>query len=341
MTIRDHINEQPAVIDRVFRDFPRLLDGLEVQPPDAVWLVGSGTSKNALLAVQPLFERLLNVPVHVEGPIAFMRRAPAGSGRLAIVLSQTGGSTTSVAAVERAQAFGFQTLALTADGASPFGRAARMPLVLPIGPEPVGPKTKGYTASLAGLIVLAHVLAGQPVPVGPDEASVAAIVRASETAARPLALAGLDQVMILAQGRHMGSALEGALKVAEISGIAASAFDTEEALHGRFHALTPSSLALFIVADAMDREMAEVAAVGLEGLGIAARILDLAGQPRSHGLDLGAMPVTDLADCDVLWATLPFQWLAVLLAEARGMRPEDMRYPDMSQRLGIKTGRVP
>jgi len=54
--------------------------------------------------------------------------------------------------------------------------------------------------------------------------------------------------MVMGQGRHYATALEGSLKLSEICGVAAAAFDTEEAFHGRFHGLGGSSLALFVAA---------------------------------------------------------------------------------------------
>lgn len=334
--IRTFILEQPVAVARCFDRFPAALDTMPAAPaPRSVWLVGSGTSKNALFAAAPSFERLLKVPVRVEGPMAFLKAAADGDGSLAVVLSQTGTSTTSIAAVERAQAAGFLTLALTAEGDSRFAAAARNVLVMPIGPEPVGPKTKGYAASIACLLLLAHRLSGSPLPPRPDQARAEAWVAAAERAVAPLISAGPDQVMVLAQGAHQATALEGSLKVAEMSGIAASAFDTEEALHGRFHGLGPRSLALFVAADADEAETAAGACRGLAGLGITARILDLAGAaPAEHRLALAA---PGFGEIDLAFATAPFQWLAVALAEARGMQPEAMRYPDMSQRLDIKT----
>ncbi len=334
--IRDFIREQPAVIERVLARFPQALDTVAAAPaPREIRLIGSGTSKNALFAVAPTFERLLRVRVRVEGPLAFLKSAAPGDDCLAVVLSQTGTSTTSIAALERAQELGFRTLALTAEASSGFAGRARCPLTMPVGPEPVGPKTKGYTASIACLLLLARHLAGSAAGIRFERSRIEPWIAEAERAVAPLASRGIDQVMVLAQDAHEATALEGALKVAEMAGVAAAAFDTEEALHGRFHALSPDSLALFVAADSDAAATAAGACEGLAGLGITGRILDLAGTaPAAWRLDLAAPASGEL---DLALAIVPFQWLATTLAEARGMRPEDMRYPDMSRRLRIKT----
>lgn len=341
MPIRAFIHEQAEAVDRVFRTLPYAVEGLAgLRNPDALWLVGSGTSKNALIGVAPLFERLLSVPVHIEGPIGFRANERARSERgAAIVLSQSGASVTSIEALRTAQERGLATLALTAEADSRFAAAAANLRIMPVGPEPVGPKTKGYTCSLAELIGIAHAMAEKPLPAAPDSAAFVALVGNAEAAMGPLISKDLRQILVMGQGRHYGTALEGSLKVAEMAGIASSGLDTEEALHGRFHALAAGDLALFVATDAVQMEADLAAAKALAGLDIQARVLGpVGGAPDSEFVLPLPWPETAVAEMDLIWAVVPFQWLAVLLAEKRGMRPEAMRYPDLSKRLSIKTG---
>src|SRR5687767_3858570 len=108
-TVEAYIHEQPAVLRRIFDDVPALVAA--VQPelparPGGVVLIGSGTSGHALMAVRALIARRLACPVFVCGPLAFIAEAPmsAAADSLAIVLSQSGASRTTVEAVGVARA---------------------------------------------------------------------------------------------------------------------------------------------------------------------------------------------------------------------------------------------
>ncbi len=343
MDIRTFIYEQPQVIDTVLRAMPAVLP--QITTADTFYLIGSGTSFNALTAVQPLMERLLAARIRVSGPLAFMT-ATAGksdSNCLAIVLSQSGASTTTIAAVEHARRCGMQTLTLTAEKESPITAVSDNILLMPVGAENVGPKTKGYTASVLCLLLLALAITGRQLqaPQFPNE--LAHLIEQCDPVIGDLAHAcdRTDFIMVLGQERHLGTALEGSLKISEMSGVAAAAFDTEEAFHGRFHGLGSQSLALFIAAASRQYDLALIGAEVLSNLGVAVRILNLAGKPSSiHDLRL-MWPRTDsLPDLDLIHAIVPFQLLAWHLAKQKGRVPEKMRYPNLSKKLLIKTSGV-
>jgi glucosamine--fructose-6-phosphate aminotransferase (isomerizing) len=149
---------------------------------------------------------------------------------------------------------------------------------------------------------------------------------------------GTDFVMAMGQGRHYATALEGSLKITEMSGIPAAGFETEEAFHGRFHGLSEKSLALFVTASTDQQEMAASGAEVLSRLGVGVHILNLGGQPFSPFDCHMPWPANDLLpELDLLGAIVPFQFLAWHLAREKGIVPERMRYPGLSQKLGIKT----
>jgi fructoselysine-6-P-deglycase FrlB-like protein len=214
-------------------------------------------------------------------------------------------------------------------------------VVMPVGPEPVGPKTKGYTASVLSLILLARAMAGQEVNPGDFTTELSRLIAYARGVVAELAEVreGCDFFMVMGQERHYATALEASLKISEMSGIAAAAFDTEEAFHGRFHGLSSFSAALFVSGTAAQYDMATAGAAVLSDLGIASRVLNLAAAlPGPHDLPL-PWPATDVcAELDLISAIVPFQLLACELARRRGFSPERMRYPDLSQRLRITTG---
>jgi fructoselysine-6-P-deglycase FrlB-like protein len=343
MTIDEFIAEQPEVLEAVLEEVPGQLAALgPIQATRPIYLVGSGTSRNALVGVEPLLGRLVPPGVRVRGPLAFMAETAGmrkGKG-IAIFLSQTGATATTVQAVSHAASLGWRTLTFTADRRSPVGRASNEIVVIPVGREPVGPKTKGYTASVLTLILLARVLAKQDIHAGDFTGELSRLIAYARGVVAELAemREGCDFFMILGQERHYATALEGSLKISEMSGVAAAAFDTEEAFHGRFHGLSSFSAALFVAGTPAQYDMAAAGAAVLSDLGIASRILNLtASLPGPHDLPL-PWPATDMcAELDLISAVVPFQLLACELARRRGVSPERMRYPDLAQRLRITT----
>ena len=346
MTIDEFIAEQPEVLEAVLAEVPGQLAALgPIQSTRPIYLVGSGTSRNALAAVEPLIARLLPAGIRVRGPLAFLAEtAGARKGKgVGVFLSQTGTTATMVQALTHAASLGWRTLTFTADRKSPVGRVSGEMVVLPVGREPVGPKTKGYTASVLALILLAQTMVGQDVHPGDFTGELSRLIAYARGVVAELAemREGCDFFMVLGQERHYATALEGSLKISEMSGIAAAAFDTEEAFHGRFHGLSSFSAALFVAGTPAQYDMAAAGAAVLSDLGIATRVLNLtASLPGPHDLAL-PWPTTDMcAELDLISAIVPFQLLACDLARRRGFTPERMRYPELSQRLRIATGSI-
>jgi glucosamine--fructose-6-phosphate aminotransferase (isomerizing) len=252
--------------------------------------------------------------------------ADARAGRIAggvvVVLSQSGASVTSIEAAMAARVAGRDVLSITAEAASPLARGGGPLLVMPIGPEPIGPKTKGFTASVATLLALAGA------PGDPGASFAIALAAAPDWAGRLIDRADrADMVLVTASGALYGIALEASLKIAEIAGIPTACFPWEEVLHGRLHGLTPASVCVVIVDDARTRAEAERARIAMHARGVAIDLLDLADD----------LP----PPWSILAGVTPFQWLAVRLAERRGMAPEAMRYPGLSADLAIKTNPPP
>ncbi len=333
------IRAQAQVVPATIAAVRQRLHELSLPQAKHIVLVGSGTSLNALTVAKPALEAGGAV-VEVLNPGAFLQREPVlGREALVVALSQTGTSETTVAAVQRAQDSGRTSLTITAEADSPIGQVATARIVMPIGPEPVGPKTKGYGGSLAALAELVAALerhVGQEI----TEAAVADLIEAATPPAFALAaeLDDTDGMLFTGEGRHFGTALEASLKLAEMTGVPAAAFPTEEAMHGRLHGLTARSLCVMIAADAAERKLTAHAAGVMASLGVRILILNLTDEPTPHDwlrIDGLAAPY------DALAAIIPVQRLAQAMAARRGIPPHLMRFPGLSKKLGIKIDRLP
>lgn len=333
MPIPAFIREQPEALDRCLaaaRAFPA---SWWTEAFDGIALVGSGSSFNALVACRPRFVASRRGAVVVHEPEDFVAELGVVRSRpLVIVLSQSGASATSIAAAKAAADAGLPTLAITASPDAPLGRTGATVLAMPVGNEPVGPKTKGFTGSLVILAALAESLGAPPVPL-PNGIDLAPLIEPCRDWAETLApsLADVDQIVFAGRRGNHGIGLEASLKISEMAGVPTAAYPTEELLHGRLHGLTERSVT-FILADG-EAELAEARRVEtiMAAHGCRVVAIDAANLP---GMGAGSR-----------WAPpsliVPFQWLAVRLAEARGLKPEDMRHGGLSAALAIKTDARP
>ena len=154
MNMMDYIREQPDVFARALANraslaapFVELFRAVE---PDRLYIVASGTSRNASATAAPFMSQVLGMDVTVSAPSRLY--AVYGQRPLMIYVSQGGNSTNTIAAMERFAAI--PSLAMTGDR----GRICDLCqhyTAIPCGPETVGPKTKGYTMTILGLYLLA------------------------------------------------------------------------------------------------------------------------------------------------------------------------------------------
>lgn len=121
--------------------------------PDRIYLIGSGTSHNACDAARAAMEKWLRVEVTSLAPTAV--KTLHGDRPLAIAVSQGGRSTNTVAQVRALKAGGIPVVTMTDPVDTPVGREGSFALSLEAMNELIGPKTRGYTATVLELYLLA------------------------------------------------------------------------------------------------------------------------------------------------------------------------------------------
>ena len=256
------IHEQPrAVTDtlrgRLVHQPPdALLDGIALGQPGTgndpgikvrrVILLACGTSYHAALVGKYMIERLARLPVEVDLASEFRYRDPVLlPGDLAISVSQSGETADTLAAVKEARGRGAQTLSIANVVDSSIPRASHHALYTHAGPEIGVASTKAFTTQLSALFLLAVHLGRRTGALG--EAAAAELVHellaipakigeTIETAAQVQALARryahAQDVLYLGRGPQYPIALEGALKLKEISYIHAEGYAAGEMKHG-------------------------------------------------------------------------------------------------------------
>jgi glucoselysine-6-phosphate deglycase len=341
MKIDGYIREQPAILSALpALVAPKLaaLPSLSSRPERLI-LLGTGSSMNALIAAGPALEQATGATLSFKEPEAFLRYPPRAQGPKALVLalSQSGRSTTTVEAVRQSVTLGLPTVAVVGEEGSPLGQTGAEMVLMPIGEEKAGPKTKGYTASVLTLLTIAGHLGGEKPDTAGLEATLETTVQQSEAAAVDLlARYGVpDYIQVAGQFGHVGSAIEGGLKIAEITGVPTSGYDIEEALHGHAYGTNDRSLLIVIARDVDEARVAANLGEALTALGPKLAIANLSDFATRFDLAID-WPKTKAGWADATWVLFPFQWIAFHIARAKGIEVPGMIYPDLGKRLNVK-----
>ncbi len=230
--LRDEIAEQPAVLERLLADSA----DLGIATPRFALIVARGSSDNVARYAQHVLGRHCGVPVALATPSLYTLydAPPRLDGALVIGISQSGASPDVTAVVQDAADQGQATVAITNDPDSPMARAAQHVVALGTGEERSVAATKTYTASLAAVAALAADLAGDA-ELHDELRAVPAAVAAQldEPVEEAVEVAATWQrCAVVGRGANYATAFEAALKVKELTGIAAEPYSPPDLMHG-------------------------------------------------------------------------------------------------------------
>jgi glucosamine--fructose-6-phosphate aminotransferase (isomerizing) len=266
------IYEQPRAVrdttlGRVAQESGHIfLDEMDINPQQfrqfrQVKIIACGTSWHAALAGKFMIEKLARIPVEVDYGSEFRYRDPILNGDvLTVVISQSGETADTLAAQREAKAKGSLTLAICNVIGSMITREASGTILTHAGPEIGVASTKAFTAQLTALFMLAMYL-GQQKGVLDDSVSrclIQELVRIPGKLEQILSQENLYEdlarkffratdFLFLGRGVHFPIALEGALKLKEISYIHAEGYPAGEMKHGP-NALIDEKLPVVVLA---------------------------------------------------------------------------------------------
>jgi glucosamine--fructose-6-phosphate aminotransferase (isomerizing) len=334
------IHEQPQAVSDTLRSRLLLdsndvsLDGQNMgQVPKRVVILACGTSYHAGLVGKFLVENMARIPCEVDLASEFRYREPVvGEGDLIVAISQSGETADTLAAVKEAKARGARTLAICNVVDSAIPRTSDFVLYTHAGPEIGVASTKCFTAQLAALTLLAIYLGRRSRALADGAAAdlVAALVlmphKMSETlrdctTIRELARKYMHarDFLFLGRGTNYPIALEGALKLKEISYIHAEGYAAGEMKHGPI-ALIDDGLPVVVIAtqgkgyDKVLSNLAEVRAREGHVIAVATK-----GDEAIKSLCQDVLWVEDAPPLlQPLVTVLPLQLLAYNMAVARG-----------------------
>ena len=298
----------------------------------AIQIVACGSSYYTGLVARYWFEEIAGIPCSVEVASEFRYRQVAViPGTLLVTISQSGETADTLAALRNATNSNYvASLCLCNVADSSLVRESDLCLLIHAGPEICVASTKAFTAQLADLLMLVIVIAKYH---GLDDAAeqklVTALLSVPTQIHRALALDDAIKVvarqfvdkqhaLFLGRGPHYPVAMEGALKLKEISYIHAEGYPSGELKHGPL-ALVDASMPVVAVAptdellDKLKSNLQEVKARGgqLIVFGDSDRFVDEDGTTLVH------MPHCDPVIAPIIY-TIPMQLLAYHVAVAKG-----------------------
>ncbi len=250
------INEQPRAVRDTTLGRVSLDDGavylpdLHIPQADLVkatnmTIAACGTSWHAGLAGKFMIERLARLPVDVDYASEYRYRDPI-PGALGLLITQSGETADTIAAQAEMISKGTPTLAICNVVGSAITRKAQGVITTNAGPEIGVASTKAFTAQLTALFTLALYLGQQRGHVSPEQSKqyvdelakipgkLEDVLRSVDDQCCQLAkvFSTADDFLFLGRGIHYPIALEGALKLKEISYIHAEGYPAGEMKHG-------------------------------------------------------------------------------------------------------------
>jgi glucosamine--fructose-6-phosphate aminotransferase (isomerizing) len=266
------IFEQPRAVrdttlGRVGQETGRIfLDEMDITPAEfarirQVRIIACGTSWHAGLAGKFMIERLAHLPVEVDYGSEFRYRDPiVEEDTLTVVISQSGETADTLAAQREAKSKGSKTLAICNVVGSMITREACGAIYTHAGPEIGVASTKAFTCQLTALFILAMHL-GQSRGYLEENCSQSLVHELTRLPGKLETVLGNDAVyealarklhnsrdaLFLGRGIHYPIALEGALKLKEISYIHAEGYPAGEMKHGP-NALIDENLPVVVIA---------------------------------------------------------------------------------------------
>jgi glucosamine--fructose-6-phosphate aminotransferase (isomerizing) len=272
--MQKEIFEQPravrdTLLGRISQDTGKVfLDEMHISEDhfrefQSVRIVACGTSWHAALAGKFMIERLARIPVEVDYGSEFRYRDPILDAKtLTICISQSGETADTLAAQREAKHKGSPTVAICNVKGSMITREAAGTILTHAGPEIGVASTKAFTAQLTALLLLASYMGQVRGKLSPEAArtlmleftqiphKIESVLQADETGFYETLARQFFRTtdfLYLGRGIHYPIALEGALKLKEISYIHAEGYPSGEMKHGP-NALIDENLPVVVLA---------------------------------------------------------------------------------------------
>ena len=317
--------------------------GLDLSDFERVVIVACGTAYHAGLLGKHAIERIARVPVEVAVASEYRYANPIGDEKtLVVAISQSGETTDTLEAVEATRVFGGCVLAVTNTQGSLITREAGAVLLTKAGPEVGVAATKTFLTQVAAMYLLALGIAyskrsarpveelkeiGRGLRRAPEKVEEAIELLEGRVVREAVGVfAGARCALFLGRGQWFPAALEGSLKLKEISYLPAEGYPAGEMKHGPIALVDEQCPVVAVLGEGLLREktlsnVEETVARGARVIAVAHEGDEVAGRVARVTLPVPAMPEI----LSPLVAAVPLQLLAYHVAKARGLNVDKPR----------------
>lgn len=340
--MQKEIMEQPAVLENAIRGrisddgSTAVLNGLNMTPADMrqidrILFCACGTAWHACLVAEYLIEKYARIPVEVEYASEFRyRNAPLDKNTLVFVISQSGETIDTLQALRESKRKGFKTLAITNSVGSTISRESDGGLYQYAGKEVGVASTKAFTSQIAICLLIAlYIGRMRDLSFYEGRLIVDAIKSLPSLAAKVLKLAPtiekiarkyahFSDFLFIGRLSEFPVALEGALKLKEISYIHAEGYPAAEMKHGPIALVSPECPTVVLATS--DEILPKVVSNAQEIKARKGPIIAITNRPEAfEGIADDIIPIPQAHDCvKAIIATIPIQLLAYYIAVQRG-----------------------
>ncbi len=333
------IHEVPRVIEDTLSEY--VSESIELDISFAAGIsdivfVACGTSYHAALVGKYIIEELADIPVRVEYASEFNYHNPPFTRSLVIGITQSGETADTLEALRKAKKLGARTLAITNVLGSSVTRIVDATLYTRAGPEICVAATKTFIAQLAVLYVIAFKLSNLPFTEVSELLSELRIlpekvqeILDTEGKIREIAesLAEYENMLYIGRGLGFPIALEGALKMKEISYIHAEGYPAGELKHGPFALLGEQTpvVACVLRDNTYDTMLANIKEVKARNSRVIAVVDGEDREVEKYTDDVIAAPTTNPIFAPITYSVI-LQLLAYYTARKRGCEIDKPRH---------------
>ena len=295
-----------------------------------IQFVACGTAMHASMAVKQVYEMLCGIPVEVDAASEFRYRNPIVDEKtLCIFVTQSGETADTIAALKLAKSKGAKTIAITNVIGSSVSREADYTSYIHAGPEIAVASTKAYTSQIVLLEIIATYFADilgknkelaedlkkeiVKIPSKIDEV----LKNAKEVQEFAKKIFKEEDIFFIGRGIDYTTALEGSLKLKEISYIHSEAYPSGELKHGPIALIEPGKTVVSILTNRLLLEKSESNIKEVITRGAKTFIVTNLNVDKSYDMVV-KVPKTNSYISSVL-AIVPLQLLAYYIAKEKGL----------------------
>jgi glucosamine--fructose-6-phosphate aminotransferase (isomerizing) len=322
------LRETPLSVEATARAFKGVKDKLvsALSGVKRFVFTGCGTAYHAALCGKRYIESFARIPAECETAGEFRYKNPVlGEDTAVIAVSQSGETADTVEAAGLARSLGAKVVAITNSHRSQLTRLADVVVPVAAGPEICVAATKSYTGQIAALYLLAAAVAGEKFyndcaeKISKTPALISATLESLDMRSLAHICASSSGVYFLGRDLDYAVALEGSLKLKEISYVPGEGYPAGELKHGTLALIDVNTTSVVIITDKVLAEKSENAIEQVLSRGGKVAVITNVNGVRERFSDL---PTVVLPECDKylspLLAAVAVQLLAYKAAAVLG-----------------------